>query len=674
MTKPADGKIVSNRWGERVKRWVPVVGVTVLAAALRFLFLADIPPGLYHDEAFNGLDALGILEGEHSVYFAANRGREPLFIYLIAATVKALGRTPGALRLAAAICGTLTVPAAYLVARTWFNERVALLSSAILATTYWHVQLSRIGFRAITLPLAIALVLWAGGRAFHSGRRWLWLLTGILYGASFYTYVAVRFTPVAVVGLVVYLLLAGERDRLWPGGAFFLVGTLVTLLPLGAYALREWEAVMGRPGQVSVFNPLIHEGDLPGTLGHQLLRTLGMFFVRGDTIPRHNLPGRPVFDPLMACAMILGTGLAVGRARRRELPAALTLIWVGLMLAPTWLAEDAPHFLRAVGVLPLLTVLPALGLDAARNWVEDRGWHVWSSVLMVGVVGISLAATSWDYFVRYPARPDTLYAFEDAAVQMATEVNTFLGSGWDGNGLAASPTAAKTDHQVYVDRRVWDEWTSSAFLIPVTEQVTVFSPGAPPAPGKPAMLVVWPHDGLEAYTEALPRNSRIAVEAGPLTRGDLEKSPYTAYVSYVVTTPPQPPADAIITFDDAIALVDYTLETRNGSGEVAVEWMAVSAPRDNCIVSVSLFDGDRFVAQDDSAPGDGYYPTRLWRPGDFVVDRHLLEIPEGELNDPRLMISLYVWPTMEPLGARDSNGVPLGRHVSLPITTGRPNP
>jgi len=69
--------------------------VTALAAALRFFALGEIPPGLYHDEAFNGLDALRVLAGHWPVYFAANRGREPLFIYLIAATVGLLGIEDG---------------------------------------------------------------------------------------------------------------------------------------------------------------------------------------------------------------------------------------------------------------------------------------------------------------------------------------------------------------------------------------------------------------------------------------------------------------------------------------------------------------------------------------------------------------------------------------------------
>jgi len=49
-------------------KWVPLLAVIAVAAALRFWALGYIPPGLYHDEAFNGLDALGVLEGERPVF------------------------------------------------------------------------------------------------------------------------------------------------------------------------------------------------------------------------------------------------------------------------------------------------------------------------------------------------------------------------------------------------------------------------------------------------------------------------------------------------------------------------------------------------------------------------------------------------------------------------------
>ncbi len=41
-----------------------LVGILLLAVFVRFWRLGDLPPGLQHDEAYNGLDALALLDGQ----------------------------------------------------------------------------------------------------------------------------------------------------------------------------------------------------------------------------------------------------------------------------------------------------------------------------------------------------------------------------------------------------------------------------------------------------------------------------------------------------------------------------------------------------------------------------------------------------------------------------------
>lgn len=62
------------------------------------------------------------------------------------------------------------------------------------------------------------------------------------------------------------------------------------------------------------------------------------------------------------------------------------------------------------------------------------------------------------------------------------------------------------------------------------------------------------------------------------------------------------------------------------------------------------------MAQDDAQPGDGYYPTHLWHPGDVVVDAHTLELPAGELTAPKIAVGLYAWPTLERLPVTTPSG------------------
>jgi len=673
LTSPAgEDEVSKSRWCgpllRRAKEWAPVIGTIALAAALRLFALGEIPPGLYHDEAFNGLDALKVLAGQWPIYFAANHGREPLFIYLIAATVGLLGRTPGALRLAAAMCGTLTIPVTYLMVRVWFNRRVGLLSAVILAITLWHVHLSRVGFRAVTLPLTTALALWLGARAYRSRRRQDWLLAGLSYGLCFYSYLSIRLTPIALAIFALYLLCTGRGGRLWPGAVWFAGGALATLAPLAVYALGHWDAVIGRPGQVSAFNPLVNGGDLWGTLGRQLLDTLGMFFVQGDTIPRHNLPGRPAFDPLMGIAMVLGLGRVALNARWKA-SYVFALVWVGLMLVPTWLSEDAPHFLRAVGVLPVIAIFPALGLDAAMTGIGERRWAV---VAVCTVLAISLGLTAWDYFVRYAGDLRTGYAFESAAGELAAEANRFTGIGWDGSGLTVQGGNPRSGRRVYIDDRLWNEWEAVPFLVPEGAGVTILSVAAssPPPPvegqkaGETTLILLWPYEGLGRYQEFLPSNARIEAHGGPLTRGDLEETPYEAYIAFAAT-PVVKPTEHLAYFGDRIALTGCTVDVGKQTWQVQLEWEALLPIEENYTVFVHLRDGERVIAQHDGEPATGHYPTSLWRGGDVVVDTHVLGLPEDWDDEAQIVVGLYTWPALEKLEATTPNGESLGDDVGV---------
>jgi hypothetical protein len=453
---------------------------------------------------------------------------------------------------------------------------------------------------------------------------------------------------------------------------------MLILAPLGIYTLSHWDTVMGRPGQVGVFNPLISGGDPWGTLIRQLVSTLGMFFIRGDAIPRHNLPGRPVFDPLMGLAMLLGLvwGLRHTRASgcpranvrsRWRTPTLFALIWVGLMLIPTWLAEDAPHFLRAVGVLPLLTVFPALGIEAIMSWVEQRKRPKWAIALACIIVTSSLAMTVRDYFVRYRTDPQIAYAFEAAATELAAEANRFTGIGWGGNGLAVEQSRPKTG-TVYIDGHLWDEWEAIPFLVPKNETV-IKLPAEAKVPGDAILLLLWPYDGLERCHEFLPHNAHVEAHGGPLARGDLEEAPYEAYIAYAAKPANDQPTGHLAKFGDQIALIDYVVENNDQELLVHLTWEALESPAEDYTVFVHLRDGEKVVAQDDAKPAMGYYPTSLWRKGDVIVDTHVLNSPTMGKSGPHLVVGLYILSSMEHLEATTPTGELLGNELMLPLQT-----
>jgi 4-amino-4-deoxy-L-arabinose transferase-like glycosyltransferase len=632
----------------------------VAALLLRFYAIDRILPGLYHDEAFNGLDALRVLGGARPVFFTANNGREPLFIYLIALSVGLLGRSPGAVRVVAAVLGALTVPATWLLARAMFGWRVGVLSAALVAGSVWPLNLSRIGLRAVGLPLFLALSLWQFWRGLDTERNRHYIAGGILYGLAFYTYTAARFTVLALALFVLYQLIFDKTHLHWSGLLYFALASALVLAPLSVYAVLHWSEFMQRAGQVSVFNPAINNGDLWGTLGRHLVRALGLFFWRGDFIPRHNVPWRPLFDPLTAAFFAVGLGICTWRVRRQP-ACAFILIWIAVLLVPTVLAEDAPHFLRAVGILPVAVFPAAVGLDAGWQRLAEQMCPGLAFGVIVAVLAVTVGSTVWDYFGRHARDPELGYAFEAGEVQLAGEVNRSLGTGWGGSGLVATAGEPLPGRRAVLDSRLWDQRPTVRFLVPTSDALTILREDSSPqsVPGETVLLALWPHEDLHPYVEWLPVGSTIAVREGALERGDLETTPH---LLYVIFTAEPAGAETVpeVRFAEGLTLLGHEVGVEaDGTLLVRLRWQATTDIVTDYTVFVHLVDGECVLAQSDASPGEGYYPTSWWRPGDVILDEHRLSLSEP--YDParhRLRVGWYELQTMRHLSVLEEDGQP----------------
>jgi len=103
----------------------------LLAAALRFWALGEVPPGLAHDEVTNWLIARDILAGHHAIYFTAAYGHEPLYQYVQAATVALFGDHWLGLRYPSAAFGMLGLAVTYVLIRRLFGAFARLRGYAL---------------------------------------------------------------------------------------------------------------------------------------------------------------------------------------------------------------------------------------------------------------------------------------------------------------------------------------------------------------------------------------------------------------------------------------------------------------------------------------------------------------------------------------------------------------
>ena len=465
-----------------------LLAIIALGAFLRFYQIADIPPGLYPDEAMNGNNALEAnATGHWRVFYPENNGREGLFINLQAISVAAFGAKPWALRIVSAIIGTLTILGIYLVTKELFakkehwipdqvgndkirksdfprevrlplsignrkseigNHEVALLSAFFLATSYWHLNFSRIGFRAIMLPLIASFALYFLLRGLRTGYMPSLIAAGIFTGLGAYTYIAYRFMifvfAVPVVAAMrrwkkdkndVRDLAARKSDFLREVGlphkcapcAIALYGfvALIVILPLILYFSQNPHDFFNRAGDISVFSassPLKE-------FAKSAFLTLSMLFYKGDGNWRHNLAYAPELNPLVALFFIIGIIALIRKPITYHLSPITLFVWLFAMLLPSALTrEGVPHALRAIGIIPPVMILSALGAEriwgAANAWIgrEKMRWpdkifqleRIRRELLTLFVIVLLTIplATYRDYFLRWAERPETYDAFD----------------------------------------------------------------------------------------------------------------------------------------------------------------------------------------------------------------------------------------------------------------------
>lgn len=182
-----------------------LVGVLLLAVALRWPEVALIPPNVHGDEGAVGIEARRILYGETTNFFSVGWYGIPQLSFAFRAAFMALfGDSLYGLRMASVVQGTVTVLLLFLIARQMYGKRVALIASFLMAVSQWHIHFSRIGIDYMQALLAELLLFYFLLRATGRRDRVAYLLAGYSFGFCFDMYFAARLAPVLALIFLVH--------------------------------------------------------------------------------------------------------------------------------------------------------------------------------------------------------------------------------------------------------------------------------------------------------------------------------------------------------------------------------------------------------------------------------------------------------------------------------------
>lgn len=626
----------------RVRRvkWLLLAAVVLLAAFFRLHRIDNLPPGDGYDPAFYGIDALEILEGARPVFLPTNYGREPLFSYAVALAFLLLGASTRAIHVTSAVFGILAVPAVYLVAEELFAEEDGLLgrfgglvAALMMAVSYWHLNWSRYGVRAILVPLFAAATLYFLWRGLRTGALLPFLLCGVSLGVSMYTYQAARMLPV--------LVLVGFAAVAWDRGAItrrdwrhFLIVAAVAMLifaPLGVYFATHPDSSFHRIRDV-----LVIQGE-QSTLSNlravlnQTIDALLTFSFVGDSRPYSTIPGRPSLNPFFSALFLLGIGVSLTRLRK---PNHLFLLsWLGLMLVPAVLAGQGSAAKRAIGTLPAVAMLIAVGAltpwTYLQRWLNDRSpamverlQATWAAVVVCGFI-YSGVVTYRDYFIRWASNPNLPTHFEAGV----SAIGDYIGDLPPGEQVYTSPelpshpamrfhSGLRDDIRGYNGRVClalpWETTADTTFVI---------------VPGKD-------DDSLERLGQIFPR--------GQVTYEQAIVGSQPHFVAYRIPAGVRADLDPAhrltARWADRIRLLGYDLDHdthQPGSTiELTLYYQDVAPMETRYTAFVHLLGPDNpatgtpLWAQNDSEPCYGFYPTTSWHAGEVLIDRIDVRVPD----------------------------------------------
>ncbi len=693
------------------RRFYVLLTLTVLAGAfLRLWQLTEIPPGLHYDLAATALLGNEVaFHGLRPVFITAYTGHEVLFYYWLALWFRLVGSSVFTLRLAAALLGVLTLPAAFFAIREAmrFEEHsfsIAAFSAVLLATAFFHLTFSRFGFRVILQPLVQSLAL---GFLFRALRRsasrsakrkggdwelgalragsWDFVLGGFFTGLAAYTYLAARLFPVPLaifwLALLVHAFLgrspqpAARRAPLgslslgvgsWSlGFGIFFLSALLTFAPLGLYFLQHPEDFLNRASQVA---PHTGEGAL---LLEGIRRAAEMIFINGEPYDRFNIPGLPLLSPLPGVFFVVGLLITLRNCFRAapkfgagalsergagSLPFAtelLLLAWLPAMLAPTALSvhDVFPSNVRAFGLIPLLFVFPARGLLASYRWVQARmPGPLLPFAYPVTALGAVLLAfgtfnTSRDYFDTWAHLPNQRLNNDADLTAIAGYLN-----GQDLTRTSAYVSAIHYRHPTL------------AYLARDFQAIRWFTGGA-------SLVIPADREALYLFARSAPPpeewiagwgDDLVAAPPGPDNVPDFRA--YRISAGEMPALPGFTPLSE--NFGYFATLAGYRLISEAGQVLVDLRWKIENLPEAKDFLPYArLYDVEGRAW---SQSGGFSYPSEQWVPGDALLTRVAIPLPAGLPPGTYLVkAGMYSASAQASLPRLDANGGFVGERAPL---------
>lgn len=433
--------------------WIAVLfllGLGVGSFALR-----DIPPIMVPDEGSFWEIARAIARGElKPPFFDFGVYTFPVASSIFQGWIMRLfGVNIWGWRFSSVLAGTAAAPPLYLLAREWFDRRVAVMATLFTLTSSYYLSFARLGYNnsQALFPVVASLYFWSLGYK-RSSSLFYWL-AGLTAGLGFYTY------PAAWLGLIAILLTLALlavirrikfRQALLAAG-IFLGAVIVTAGPrfvYGAssqnteplfYKMLETSFISNFYGSAFYGSAELYPHGVAYMIGENQIfyapEVYAELLVRGVVrtvaalfdpfiVTEHFITTNLAGGFLPALGLALGLGFSLRTIKQTRSILLLTWLSAGLVTLSI-IAAFPPRHTHLVTVIPTLALLAAIGFAATvdtlageiqKRWAHfPSDWAARTSLVLLSLIVVLFGLR--EYFTVMPTRNPPL--FEDIASWIA---------------------------------------------------------------------------------------------------------------------------------------------------------------------------------------------------------------------------------------------------------------
>lgn len=381
------------------------LAVFLLAVFFHTYRLDSVPNEMISDQAEKLLDVNDVLNGQYSIFFPRNTGREALQFYITAFVARVFGTGISflSLKLGTALLLLLSLIYVYRLGNELGNRWVGLFAMGLMGIAYWPNVITRIGLRFALYPALVAPLMFYLVRGLRTLNRNDFILAGVALGIGLHGYSPYRIVPFLVAAAVILYLLhtrdAGNRKLAVNGFLLVALLALVIFLPLGRYATENPEMFGLR-----AFSRLSgSERAIPGSpvaiFFSNLWNAMIMPFWSDGNVWAHSVPNRPALDVIDAGLYLLGLICLIYRyIRQHRWQDIFLFLSVIVLMLPSILSlafpEENPALNRTAGAAVPVFIIIAIALEGFLSslWMKTGKIAGKAVVVLVGCGIFALTA------------------------------------------------------------------------------------------------------------------------------------------------------------------------------------------------------------------------------------------------------------------------------------------